>query len=209
MSTTESPRSLGARLKAARLQKNVSLSEAAEATRIKKTQLEMIEADQFDRFAAPIYVKGFLRIYSEYLGLDPEQVVAEYVRMYGAARPHLTHEVAPKIIRRPAAPSPELAPTTELGGGAGEEPAPTEVTPVWQRWLARALSPPVRRAAGGVLLAVATVVGLAWAAHALVQWSKRVLGRPMTAVSDYLQEPPDPYLDPQRIRTVTSAPRPP
>ena len=30
-----------------------------------------MERDDFSRMAAPIYAKGFIRLYAEYLGLDP------------------------------------------------------------------------------------------------------------------------------------------
>ena len=62
----------------ARKKKKVSCSQAAAATRMKIQHIEALERDDFTRIAAPIYAKGFIRLYAEYLGLDPEPLLREY-----------------------------------------------------------------------------------------------------------------------------------
>lgn len=69
---------LGEKLRGAREQKGVNTSEAAKATRIKVQHIEALENEEFDKMAAPIYVKGFLKLYAEYLELDPDELIAEY-----------------------------------------------------------------------------------------------------------------------------------
>ncbi len=71
-------KSFGERFREAREQKGVSISEAAAATRIKALILEELENNRLQRTHAPIYAKGFIRIYSEYLGLDPETLLEVY-----------------------------------------------------------------------------------------------------------------------------------
>ncbi|MCC6738373.1 MAG: helix-turn-helix domain-containing protein, partial [Planctomycetia bacterium] len=106
---------LGQKLRATREQKKATLSQAAEATRIKSTQLEMIETDQFDKLGAPIYAKGFLRLYGEFLGLDPEALVRAYLEVHGPQKPVISHETAPKVVGRRTPLSRDLAPETDLG----------------------------------------------------------------------------------------------
>ncbi|MBI9020939.1 MAG: helix-turn-helix domain-containing protein [Verrucomicrobia bacterium] len=70
---------LGQQLKAAREAKGVSESEAGAATRILTKLIVAMEADDFSVMPAPTYAKGFIRLYAEYLELDPAPLVAEYL----------------------------------------------------------------------------------------------------------------------------------
>lgn len=76
------PLSLGGVLRAAREARRLSVSELAEATRIKVQVIQSMEADDFSRIAAPIYAKGFIRLYAEQVGLDPEPLLEEYQRAH-------------------------------------------------------------------------------------------------------------------------------
>lgn len=78
--------SIGEILRQARHNKRASLEEASRATKIKLEILEKLESDEFDRLAAPMYTKGFLKLYSEYLGLDSQSVVDSYLRSSGGLR---------------------------------------------------------------------------------------------------------------------------
>jgi len=205
--------SLGARLRAARLRKNATLSQAAEATRIKSTQLEMMEAERFDQVGAPIYVKGFLRLYGEFLGLDGEELVREYLQCHGPARPALPREAAPQVLRRRTAPSPELAPPTDLTGreaDAGPVSAPGRI-PLRERWLifrAAVASPSAMRAVRRVAGVALTVVLAVLAVRSISAWTSRWAAAAPTAPTgwtDVIEPPPDPWLDPQGLRAA--APR--
>lgn len=54
---------------------NVSLEEAAEATKIRKVYLRALEEDRFGDLPSPAYLKGFLRTYASYLGLQSEELI--------------------------------------------------------------------------------------------------------------------------------------
>lgn len=54
---------------------NISLEEAAEATKIVKTYLRALEEDRFQDLPSPAYLKGFLRTYASYLGLQSEELI--------------------------------------------------------------------------------------------------------------------------------------
>ena len=67
---------LGELLRRAREAKGVSLEQAEGATRVRRQYLEALEAEDFGKLPGEIYVRGFLRNYARYLGLDPEEVLA-------------------------------------------------------------------------------------------------------------------------------------
>lgn len=61
---------------------------AAEAgTRVRTRYLRAMEEEQFDLLPDPSYVRGFLRAYASYLGLDPQLVVDEYDSRFGGIGP--------------------------------------------------------------------------------------------------------------------------
>jgi cytoskeletal protein RodZ len=78
--------SIGETLREARHNKKASLEDVARITKIKLEILEKLEADEFDRLASPMYTKGFLKLYAEYLGLDPVGIVDAYVKSQGGFR---------------------------------------------------------------------------------------------------------------------------
>jgi len=67
---------LGELLKEARQSKEVSLEQVEEELRIRKKYLQALEEEDFSIMPPEVYVKGFLRNYAIYLGLDPEEVKA-------------------------------------------------------------------------------------------------------------------------------------
>ncbi|MFN2527621.1 MAG: helix-turn-helix domain-containing protein [Candidatus Baltobacteraceae bacterium] len=69
---------LGEQFRAAREARGLSLSEVAEQIRIRSVYLGEIEAENWAAIGAPVYVRGFLRTYARFLGLDPEEAVGEF-----------------------------------------------------------------------------------------------------------------------------------
>ncbi len=78
----------GAILKRCREYHGISLEEAAEATKVGANYLKALEEDQTKEFASLAYLKGFLRIYANYLGLNPDDIMRLYEKMsaQGGAR---------------------------------------------------------------------------------------------------------------------------
>ncbi len=62
---------IGTTLRAARVKRGLSIEQAAQDTRISRKFLEAIEAEDFGALPAPVYVRGFLRSYANYLRIDP------------------------------------------------------------------------------------------------------------------------------------------
>jgi cytoskeletal protein RodZ len=91
--------SIGETLRKARHNKKATLEDASRATKIKFEILEQLEADEFDRIAAPAYTKGFLKLYSEYLGLESQPIIDAYLRSQGGLRRQGLHVETEKAIR--------------------------------------------------------------------------------------------------------------
>lgn len=67
---------IGASLRQARISKNISLETIESETRIRKVYLEAIENEQWEIMPGEVYLRGFLRTYARYLGLDDNEYVA-------------------------------------------------------------------------------------------------------------------------------------
>ena len=78
---------LGERFRAAREARGLSLSDVAEQIRIRSVYLAAIEDENWAAIGAPVYVRGFLRTYARFLGLESEEVVGEFNRETAAIEP--------------------------------------------------------------------------------------------------------------------------
>jgi cytoskeletal protein RodZ len=73
---------IGSSLREARLRQGLDFPEIEQATKIRAKYLNALEEEQFDLLPAQTYVKGFLRSYADYLGLDPQLYVDEFTSRY-------------------------------------------------------------------------------------------------------------------------------
>lgn len=71
---------IGSRLVRAREARGLTLEDAERDTRISRRYLEALEAEQFEVIPAPVYARGFLRSYSQYLGMDPQELLVLFPR---------------------------------------------------------------------------------------------------------------------------------
>jgi cytoskeleton protein RodZ len=62
---------VGITLRLAREEKKISLEQVYQATKIRLGYLRAIENDAFDELPSRAQARGFIRLYAEYLGLDP------------------------------------------------------------------------------------------------------------------------------------------
>ena len=77
---------LGERLRSTREQREESLDQVAEATRIPLNYLQALEDEAVSTFTSDVHARGFLRNYSAYLGLDPEETSTLYDELRGTPR---------------------------------------------------------------------------------------------------------------------------
>ena len=73
---------IGNSLREARLRQGLEFPEIEHATKVRSKYLRALEDEEFDILPAQTYVKGFLRTYAEYLGLDGQLYVDEYNSRY-------------------------------------------------------------------------------------------------------------------------------
>ena len=69
---------IGNSLHEARVRQSVTLQAAEIGTKIRAKYLKALEEEQFDALPAQTYVKGFLRTYADFLGLDGQLYVDEF-----------------------------------------------------------------------------------------------------------------------------------
>jgi transcriptional regulator with XRE-family HTH domain len=105
---------LGDTLRMAREHLKMSQNDVAEATRMKVHMIDAIERNDFSRIDVPLYGKGFIKLYAECMGLDPEPLVREYLERHArSVRPSLKSDYpaprAPAVEPLPAMPSAGLA----------------------------------------------------------------------------------------------------
>ena len=80
---------LGESLRAARESKRIKLPEVAQKTRIPLERLEALETDRYADLPDDVYLRGAIRNYALFLGLDPDAMEASY----RAARPQAEKRV--------------------------------------------------------------------------------------------------------------------
>jgi cytoskeleton protein RodZ len=69
---------IGSILREAREKQNQSIQNAVEATKIRSKYLLALENGQFEIIPGQVYVKGFIRSYAKFLGLNGEELVERF-----------------------------------------------------------------------------------------------------------------------------------
>lgn len=139
--------SFGETLRAAREAKGLTTSQIASKTRMLVQIVEEMENEDFHRIAAPIYGRGFVKLYAECVDLDPLPLVKEFMDIYEGRRAPIvrTREVpmqaqpepapepppveTPPPVSVPFAPPPTPEPTPEPAPEPVPEPPPVAVPP--------------------------------------------------------------------------------
>lgn len=69
--------SIGARLRAAREQRRLTIEEVSDATRVRAHYLEALESDDLSAMPSTAQARGFLKIYASFLGLGDDDLRPE------------------------------------------------------------------------------------------------------------------------------------
>ena len=83
---------LGEEFRSAREARGLTLSEVAEQIHIRSVYLNAIENEDWPAIGAPVYVRGFIRTYARFLGLDAQDAVARFNLSLPAER-----QIAPTV----------------------------------------------------------------------------------------------------------------
>jgi cytoskeletal protein RodZ len=73
----------GQLLQSKRLEKKLEISDVSRITKIRPHLLILIESDDYTQLPSGAVAKGFVRNYSEFLGLNPEYILAIFRRDFG------------------------------------------------------------------------------------------------------------------------------
>jgi GAF domain-containing protein len=76
------PESFGARLRQQRERQQIALITIAEQTKIKLSLLDALERDDVSHWPAGIFRRAFIRAYAHAIGLEPDEVVREFLELY-------------------------------------------------------------------------------------------------------------------------------
>ena len=104
--------SFGQTLRAAREAKGLSTSELAARTHLLIQIVEGLENEDFRRIPAPIYGRGFVKLYCETVGLEPKPLQAEFMTLFNLKKDAPEKVTPPPPKRAPVTP-PKTAPEPE------------------------------------------------------------------------------------------------
>lgn len=97
---------LGDLLRQTREQKNLSLDDVEKGTNIRKLYIKAIEDGNYDKLPGEVFLKGFIKTYGKFLGLDGQKLIEQYK---AEKNPSVSSEEKPK----PTPPASEPAATTD------------------------------------------------------------------------------------------------
>lgn len=111
--------SLGEKLRQAREERGISISEVAEQTRISSLYLKSIEDDNYKPLPGGIFNKGFVKAYAKYVGLDEQEALGDYARL--VAKHDEVNEgeqprYRPEVLTDEARTASSMAPTIVFAG---------------------------------------------------------------------------------------------
>jgi cytoskeleton protein RodZ len=191
---------IGNSLREARQRQGIEFARIESDTKIRSKYLQALEEERFELLPGETYVKGFLRAYAEYLGLDGQLYVDEYNTRFATVEEPL---VSPSPPRRPPGRRVEsnlvvvtlagivavtvlvIVALTGLGGnGQSTEPILTNRAPTTtQKARQQAVQPPASTARPAVRRARLVLVaarGACWmSVWAATAAGKRAGGRPL------------------------------
>ncbi len=76
----------GEQLKEARKRKKISIDKASQDLVIKKNHLTALEEEDWKELPEPTFVKGYIKSYAEYLGIDQDYTLALYRREFDESK---------------------------------------------------------------------------------------------------------------------------
>ena len=174
---------IGNSLREARLRQGLDLARVEDDTKIRAKYLQGLEDERFEVLPSETYVKGFLRTYAEYLGLDGQLYVDEYNSRFASIEEPVLSSPPSRRRRRRAAESNLVVAAlagivavavlvvvaftlsndpTDLPPTAGLGPAPTTTGVVEETTTGDAAPPPPPARSAGVTLQLAARRGDCW-----------------------------------------------
>lgn len=113
---------VGTQLRQKREQRGLTVDAVTRATKLTRHVLTALEEDRFGDLAAPVYARGFIRIYGEFLELDPAELLGQ-LDVQQARREQLAAEMEapaaaagglPDYMRQAQSKAPAITPATAV-----------------------------------------------------------------------------------------------
>src|SRR5258706_9723158 len=82
MSADRTPGDFGTKLRAAREQRGITLRQIASSTKISVGVLEALERNDISRLPGGIFGRAFVRSYAIEVGLDPDDVIEQFMAQF-------------------------------------------------------------------------------------------------------------------------------
>ena len=115
--------SLGNTLRAAREAHGITTSELAARTHMLVQIVEGLENEDFRRIPAPIYGRGFIKLYCEAVKLDPKPLQAEFMELFNKPKDAPPPVAPPPAVRlTPPTPPPDPQPAIPAETSPAEAP---------------------------------------------------------------------------------------
>lgn len=112
----------GKTLRTAREAKGLTIADIANRTHLMSAMVSDLENENFSRLPAPIYGRGFIKLYCGVVGLDPKPLIDEFMEIHSGNRQPAIRERT-VTTEEPSAPEPKKEPVPE----PVKEPAPEPV----------------------------------------------------------------------------------
>lgn len=116
----------GTGLRNAREAKGYTIGQIAEMTHISPTTINDLENEDFSHLAAPIYGRGFVKLYCEAVGIEAKPYVDEFMSIYNGERDIPIKERAPVSSEPPSTSQPPPIAPAESPETPPQEIAPQE-----------------------------------------------------------------------------------
>ncbi len=91
-------RTIGSLLKERRKERKLTVSQISEITKIRGEYLKAIEDGNYDVFPSEVYLKGFLKNYAKFLGINTERALAMYRRERDFRKTEPTISMSKRLI---------------------------------------------------------------------------------------------------------------
>ena len=115
----------GKTLRMAREAKGLTPGQIAERTHMIVQTVEGLEREDFSKIVAPIYGRGFVKLYCEAVGLEPKPLVDAFMEIYSSGRGTSAAKSAPTPAAPPEPkPAPAIVPPPEPAEPVAAEPPP-------------------------------------------------------------------------------------
>ena len=111
----------GKTLRTAREAKGLTIADIANRTHLMSAMVSDLENENFSRLPAPIYGRGFIKLYCGVVGLDPKPLIDEFMEIHSGNRQPAIRERT-VTTEEPSAPEPEKEPVPEPVKESDPEP---------------------------------------------------------------------------------------